>query len=562
MGVLAVCISMLGCGSATEEGRLGQSNQPLSTRIFASTPTELEPAIIDVPPSGVFAMASFGTSHMIVMQSHTAESGGYGPRAYVVHDGTVANPEGSGFTTALFTLASLKKLALGTGTHWFYAQGKELFVFNIDGSLKGVEPLPFDAHQIAWADDRALLVGAEQGQFLDERGRPLGDAFDITAAPTLRNGGLAFDGSNFLLEYSTVEGVFAIGISPTGSVGSPVTVRTVAGQPYDYGHGHSLLSDRQGKFLVLYDDFVNSTSLLRYRTATVDSSLGVTLGAEQVANGINPGVGSADFLGGRYVFIDRFRNRALYVSRDGIAQGSFFAWTPWSNAQSYELSASADGGSAVLADFAGLVSRVTANLAIVDNPRLQVGLGPNDLGHGSAAFDGLKFWVSWSDMGRSAIRGAQVGVDGATLAPGPATLATSQNKEPTWLVSNGSSVLHFRHSTRSAVLKNPDGSAVTVDFPMFQEGDTWPSLTSNGDDYLVVSPRNAIGVAVLVSSSGTIERSVEFAAGVSPSATFDGEKYLVAFSGRAGPSSTGLHVMSFSSDSHSRDRQRPGLLPE
>jgi hypothetical protein len=533
--LLTASAAMAACGGSEAE-LVGRERQRLTTRIFTSEPKVLEETLFDDLPAGVFAAASAGDSHLIITQSATPQVDGNGPRAFVVRDGTVVNSRGVDLTRTTRAISTgAHRNAINAGAHWFYTYENELSVLNMDGSLKGKTTLPSEARSMAWGANRALvMVGTGQGQFFDAQGSPLGDPFDIAPTETARNGGMAFDGSNFLVEYSTQDGVFAVAVSPNGAVGSHVELAPGYAQAFsDYGLGHSALSDGR-TFLVVYASLADPRGVC-YRAAAVDSSLAITLGPVQLAQNFALGNTQSAFLGDRYILTDEYRNTILHIKPDGTLRQPPSRWLPWADALGPQILSAPDGTSAIVVEFSGRASRITSELALVGS-RLQVGLGPQYQGSVATAFDGSDFLVTWVDQGRSSARQAKVGVDGELLAPGPTQTRTATGpSRPDPLISNGTSVLRVVPANLSAVLTKADGSTVAVDLSALAGTLGYPGLATNGEDYLVVDSVGSSGRAVLVSPEGVVTRTLAFNGGAGPTATFDGENYLVGFGSYSGP---------------------------
>jgi hypothetical protein len=546
LGSLVAGLVAAGCSQSTSDGQesLGKTKslQPSTTSIVASRLTTLEDAIFNETPSGWYGAATSRGHHLFITQSTGAFVGGYGPRAYLLRDNRVVNPDGTELAGKIPPGLPFQNVAVNTGTHWLAFLGTDLSVLDLDGALASTRTLPLSGRGLVWGGDRALLLGApasattdvgvQQGQFLDDAGQPLGPVFDIAPGATLMKGGAAFDGSRFVVEYSTQEGVFVVAVSSSGEHGAPVKIAT-DGNSGSNGLGLSVLSDGQS-FLLAYrgstDDPANSPQGPHYRIATVDSSLTLTVGDQHVAEGLNANVTSTAFFGGRYFFTDYYNFKAISVATDGTPQGSAFSWVPFptANVTGFAVSADADGSSPVVIDSAGHASRLADDLTRLDDPPLQFGLGPQVLGTSGAAFDGSHFRVEWSDTARASVRTIGVETTGSVLAPGAGALGgANAAASGRWIASNGSSVLRLLASSSAGTLTQSDGSVVSLDLSALGLGTGYdPSIATNGSDYLVASGSTGATLALVSSAGGVTVKSINTVG--APNLAFDGTQWLFA----------------------------------
>jgi hypothetical protein len=536
-----------GCGSGggREPASLGvaASLEPSGTTVVASRLTTLEDAIFDQPPSGWYGVAASRDHYLVISQSLGAFVGGYGPRAYVMRDDRVVNPNGTELPGRIPPGLPFQNVAANTGTSWLAFVGAALSVLDLEGNLISTSTLPITARAILWAGDRALVVGAaasagtyagiQQGLFLDDAGQPLGDVFDIAPGPTPLHGGAAFDGSRFLIEYSTTDGVFAVGVAKDGRHGPAVQIATDSGDPYGYGLGRNVLSDGRS-FLLLYrgsTDDPATLSALHYRTASVDSSLTVTVSEPHIDTQLNANVMTEAYVGDRYLLMDDYHNTNLSVTHDGTPQGPAFTWHPFADDQAagYAVAADADGSGPLAIDFTGRASRLDESLGLRDDPPMQWGLGPEVLGFAGAIFDGEQFRVEWTDESRASVRTVAVDAGGSILDPGAVGL-TGANAVTSgrWLASNGSSVLRLSPGSQAATLTQSDGSVVPVDLSGIGLGTGYnPAVASNGTDYLVAAAEGTTSVAH-VSAEGVVLGTKTISVPASANLVFDGKQWLAA----------------------------------
>lgn len=547
---------LAGCSQATSQGPepLGKSTslEPLGSTIIASRLVTLEDAVFDEGPAGAYAVATSRGHHLLISQSTGAFVGGYGPRAYVMRDNRLLNPNGTELPGKI-PPGSIGQAAVGTGTHWLAVVSSELSVLDLEGNLVSSSALPFNGRALVWGKDRALVLGAsvdastdagiQQGQFLDDAGQPLGAVFDIAPGATLLRGGAAFDGSHFVVEYATAEGVFAVAVSSAGALGTPVKIASDNGT--SAGLAMSVLSDGQS-FVLLYqrstDDPAGSPTGPHYRIATVDDSLALTVGDQQIAEGLNPNVTRGAYLDGHYLLADYYNLMAVTFDHDGTQQGPAFSWRPFGDETvGFTVSASDDGSSPVVVDTVGHVSRLNGDLNPLDNPPVQFGLGPEMLGISGAAFDGANFRVEWQDAARSSVRSTGVASNGTLLAPGVQALGgANAGASGRYMASNGSSVLRLLAGSSAATLTQSDGSVVSVDLSALAiTSNDNQAVVTNGTDYLVGATSDSTRLA-LVSAGGAVTHTVTLPVAGTPNLAFDGAQWVVAGSGDGAISVTPL----------------------
>jgi len=418
-----------------------------------------------------------------------------------------------------------------SGTRWLIALGTSLYVLDQNGALVSTTTLPFDARAIVWGTDRALVVGASpdspyaagpnQGLFLDAKGRPIGAPFAVVPGFSQLRGGIAFDGSRFLLEYSSLEAVSAVAISTCGDVGTPVELATEPPDPYGYGQGSGVLSDGH-RFLASY--LTATDSALHYRMIRANGHLDLNVDDEQVLGDINGRVTQGVFVGGRYVFLDYFNQLLATVATNGKRIGSATSFTPPGSGIGDALSAAPDGTNPMLLNYTGLVTNLSSQLAPIGTP-VQVGLGPNFEGSVAAVFGGTDFTLEWDDGGRVSWRGEHVAADGTLLTP---AVGLGSPNTVGVLASNGSSVIRVEQTQPQALLTFADATTTTIDLAPYLVSNGYPPAAgTNGTDYLVVSADGRQAKATQLSPTGAVVGTSSFVAAV-PLVAYDGEKYVVA----------------------------------
>jgi len=526
VGVSACTVS----GARTEQ--VGQAKEALASTISVSAAVPVEDPIYDNPPYSWYTLASTPNRHLMVMQSPSQVLGGYSAVAFVVRNSTIVNGHGTRLDQPVPFFSPVENAATFSGTRWLIVLGNTLYALNTDGALVSTTALPFDARAIVWGTDRALVVGASsdspsgsgpnQALFVDAAGRLCGAPFSVVTGSTQLHSGLGFDGSRFLLEYSTLGAVSAVAISTRGDVGTPVELAAEPDDPYGYGDAVGVLSDGH-RFLASY--LTASDSGLHYRLLRANGHLDINADDERVLDDVSGPVTRGAFIGGRYVFLDYSLQRVAAVATTGKEIGTATSYGPGAGYIGDTLSAAPDGTNPMLLNFDGSFTNLSSKLTPVGSTA-QVGLGPDDESSPAAVFNGKDFTLEWADFGRASSRREHVARDGTRATPAVGLGAAVSYGA---LTSNGSSVLRVNQSQPQAVLTFADDTTTTIDLSPYAVTYGYFAAGSNGTDYVVVSADGTQATAVRLSPTGQVLGSSSFVAGL-PLVGYDGERYVVASS--------------------------------